>query len=35
MVQPLKYGGDGLVISSHILLTIWLLIHAGIKVNSY
>ena len=32
MVQPLKFGNKE-IISSHILLDIWLLIHAGIKVN--
>ena len=31
-VQPLKFG-NGKVISSHTLLCMWLLIHAGIKVN--
>ena len=31
-VQPLKFE-NGLVISSHILLSVWLLIRAGIKVN--
>ena len=31
-VQPLMYG-NGLVIPSPILLGMWLLIHAGIKVN--
>ena len=32
MVQPLKFG-NGYVILSHILLSMWLLIHAGIKVK--
>ena len=31
-VQPLKFG-NGLVISSHTLLNMWLLVHAVIKVN--
>ena len=31
MVQPLKFG-EGLVISSHISLSMWLLIHAEIKL---
>ena len=32
MVQPLKFR-NGWVISSHTLLGMWLLIHAGIKVK--
>ena len=32
-VQPLKFR-NGQVISSHTLLGVWLLIHAGIKVNT-
>ena len=31
-VAPLKFG-KVLVISSHNLLDVWLLIHAGIKIN--
>ena len=34
MVVPLKFG-NGYVISLHTLLAMWLLIHAGIKVNTY
>ena len=33
-VVPLKFG-NGYVISSHTLMAIWLLIHAGIKVNHW
>ena len=32
-VQPLEFG-NGFVISSHTLLCLWLLIHAGIKCDS-
>ena len=33
-LQPLKFG-NGSVISSHTLLGMRLLIHAGVKVNPY
>ena len=32
MVQPLKFGNE-LVISYHIFLALWLLIHAGIEIS--
>ena len=34
IVQPLKFR-NGYVISSHTLLGMWLLIHAGIKVTNH
>ena len=33
-VEPLKIG-NGWIISTHTLQDIWILIHAGIKVNHY